>query len=689
MDIMNNIVHLPKLGLGDIIEIIILTIVMYYIGKTLRGTRAWILLKGVFILLAVYAMAYIAQFKVIVIIFQNLILFLGIVVIMVLQPEIRKLIEQIGTNNLNLPISKIISALTSKHTKVVKKLISDQAIQEIVKGTAVMGKAKTGALIVIENTIPLNEFMSTGIPVNADITSQLLINIFEHNTPLHDGAIIIRNNKIISATCYLPLSDSRKITKELGTRHRAGIGITEVSDATVVIVSEETGAISVVREGKLLRNVDREKLTEELKKTQSKYAVEQEKEKPNKLTHNMPLKIGACTATILLWFIVISTTNPITTTVIRNVPVELINTDSIAQIGKTYEVTGGETVSVTVKGRKDELDKLDKEDINVQADFSKLSIVNSINIDAAIPSLPDAEITLSSNTLSVSVEDIVDTEFDIEVNQLNTPGNLYYISGIELSSNTLVISGAKSMVSKIGKVEVDIDTAEITKVTVLSLKPVIYDKNGEVLDTSKFKLNYDTIEASVSLYNTKLVPLNINASINSEQIKYILAGISYTNKSIYVAGSDEDLSKCKSVDINIVLDIPLEEITKSQFIKNIELKDYMHEGIYVTHKYSKESLVVDFKNFFIKTATLQQSDIEVTGIKAEYLGTMQNKAYKINAISLTNDISSLDLKSLQPFIDASGVTVGQNNLGLQFRQIPVDTRIFGETSISINVGNRE
>lgn len=127
-----------------------------------------------------------------------------------------------------------------------------------------MAKVKTGALIVVEKEIQCREFERTGIPIDAEISSQLLINIFEHNTPLHDGAVILRDNRVVSATCYLPLSDNLELSKELGTRHRAGLGVSEVSDSLTIIVSEETGAVSTAMNGKLIRNMDADTLTKML-----------------------------------------------------------------------------------------------------------------------------------------------------------------------------------------------------------------------------------------------------------------------------------------------------------------------------------------------------------------------------------------------------------------------------------------
>lgn len=147
---------------------------------------------------------------------------------------------------------------------------SDKTVSELVKAAYELGKTKTGALIVIEQEVTLSDFESTGIPIDAIITSQLLINIFEHNTPLHDGAVIVRGDRVVSATCYLPLSDNMDISKELGTRHRAAVGVSEVTDSFTIIVSEETGAVSVAIGGKIIRNIDGEKLRAHLIKIQNK-----------------------------------------------------------------------------------------------------------------------------------------------------------------------------------------------------------------------------------------------------------------------------------------------------------------------------------------------------------------------------------------------------------------------------------
>ena len=248
-----NLFSFPHVRVNDIIDILIVSIIIYEVARWIRNTRAWMLFKGLIVLLAFTIVAAILQLHTIMWILDK-ILSIGITAaIIIFQPEIRRALESLGKKNI---IANIFNFDDSKEEEV----FDDKSVQAITKACVEMGKAKTGALIVMERQVGLGEYERTGIPIDSKITSQLLINIFEHNTPLHDGAVLIRNNRIVSATCYLPLTDSLEIGKELGTRHRAAIGISEVSDSITIVISEETGGISIARGGKLYRNLNAESL---------------------------------------------------------------------------------------------------------------------------------------------------------------------------------------------------------------------------------------------------------------------------------------------------------------------------------------------------------------------------------------------------------------------------------------------
>lgn len=260
----NQYVAFNTIHWNDLLDIIILSFLLYEIMVWIKKTRAWVLLKGFAVLLVFIFVAWAFRLNTILWLGKN-IFSLGITaLVIVFQPELRKALEQLGRQNI---ISSVFSFDSAKESEA---RFSDKTVNELIKAVFEMAKVKTGALIVIEKKTPLNEYERTGITLDSVITSQLLINIFEKNTPLHDGAVIVRGNRITSATCYLPLSDNMALSKDLGTRHRAGVGISEATDSMTVIVSEETGKISVAYKGELERSLDGDRLKERLKSIQNK-----------------------------------------------------------------------------------------------------------------------------------------------------------------------------------------------------------------------------------------------------------------------------------------------------------------------------------------------------------------------------------------------------------------------------------
>lgn len=264
------VVSFPKITVVDVLEILIIAFALYHVTSWVRKTRAWTLVKGILVLFLAYLVAYFLDMSVILWVFDKTIGIGITALVIVFQPELRKALEELGQKTI---VSSIIPFDENKDNL----RFTDRTVNEIVRATEELAKAKTGALIIMEKEIILSEFERTGITIDSAISSQLLINIFEHNTPLHDGAVILRGDRIVAATCYLPLSDNMGLSKELGTRHRAGVGISEVSDSLTVIVSEETGKISVAVGGKLLRNIDGDLLRKHLKDIQGKPMEEKAK----------------------------------------------------------------------------------------------------------------------------------------------------------------------------------------------------------------------------------------------------------------------------------------------------------------------------------------------------------------------------------------------------------------------------
>lgn len=248
---------LPAFSVTNLIEVIIIAFLVYELLLWIMNTKAWTLLKGIIVILIFTLLSAVLHLTTILWILERISTIAVLALIVIFQPELRKALEQLGSRS-------FVNGILNFDDDRTRNELSRVDIERIVKATMEMAKQKTGALMVIERSVPLKEIEDTGIAINGLISSGLIINIFEKNTPLHDGAVLIRGNRIIAATCHLPLSQNMSISKDLGTRHRAALGVSEVSDSITVVVSEETGMITVARNGELKRMADAKALKEAL-----------------------------------------------------------------------------------------------------------------------------------------------------------------------------------------------------------------------------------------------------------------------------------------------------------------------------------------------------------------------------------------------------------------------------------------
>lgn len=249
----NMMVEYPIKLLALAVDLAIVFYLLYKLIKMIRGTRAVQLIKGIAVLLIANVLSEFLSLNILHYILNSVVTYGVLLFIVVFQPELRKTLEQMGSTN----IRKFFD---------VEDTSSLQSVDEVVLAVEQMAKDKTGALIVYEKESSLGEIMHTGVAIDADISKELLLNIFVPDTPLHDGAVIIKDNRIAAASCILPITDREDLDREFGTRHRAAIGLSEVSDAVIIIVSEETGKISLAMNGKIIRNLQPEVLKKELRK---------------------------------------------------------------------------------------------------------------------------------------------------------------------------------------------------------------------------------------------------------------------------------------------------------------------------------------------------------------------------------------------------------------------------------------
>lgn len=686
----NNLLQnleIPKIGFLDIIELIILITVIYKIISSIKDTRAWIILKGVFILLGCYFISYLCSFNVIMTIFHGLVSIIAIVIVIMFQGELKKILENIGTKDFFS-----FNNIFRKQKKIIeKKYISDKTIESIVTACKEMGKVKTGALIVIKKDVPLNEYISTGIDIDANISSQMLMQIFEHNTPLHDGAVIIENNKIASATCYLPLSENPKISKDLGTRHRAGIGISEVSDCLSIMVSEETGAISIAENGNLMHRVSEKSLEKRLidfqstkiKKANAKDELEQTK---LKLIRNKKYKILSIIVGLLLWLVIANTTDPITIKTINQIKVNVINEETLIDVDQTYSIVSGKTANIVVKGRRSVLDNITPENFTAEADLSQLSIVNSVPIN--IHTNKDIEIIENNNTLTVKLEELSTIECDVEVITEGTVKDNLYIQSIDVVPGKITITGPVSLLNTIGKVVVNSDCSDAYNGYSQELNPEIFDKNGSKIDTTNLTISSEKIKIVYNIFNTKTVDLKINLKNvlfeNGEIIEY-----STEPSTIRIAGKDEVLSEIKTLELDVDIDINNNSKT-SNMIKTIDIKNYLTDKkLYIKEEDTFVNINFTYERYIEKEIIISTSSLTIKNKNNDkYNYNFQDNTIVIKLYGLAEKINNIDTDYLRPYIDVKDIKEGITTLKVNFENTS-NVKKITESQVKINIEKKE
>lgn len=666
-----NTLYLPSLRVGDIFEIIILIFAIYKIIVGLRNTRAMILLKGLLILFIFYNIAYLLNFEAILIIFQSIITLLLFAVIVIFQPEMRRFLEQIGTKNLTGKIN--LKSLFSKE-KEVFKYYSDKTISELGKACFSMGEVKTGALIVIERDIPLTEYIETGIAVNADLTSQLLINIFEKNTPLHDGAVIQIRDKIIAATCYLPLSESTHISKHMGTRHRAAIGISEVTDCIVIVVSEETGSVSVAIDGKIQYNMTKEDLTSILYKYQvRKESIESSviKDKMS-LKHlfrkeNLSTRIVSIFVGIVGWFLLINISDPIITETFEDIPIEYAQTSVIESLGSTFIVTSGNTVDVKVTERRSIVDNLTKADITVIADFSKLSFVKSVPLSGFIEKYPGATVEFVGNdSIQVELDAIISKEIEITLDKQISADSSTYVPVLNSDVETIIITGGESIINTIDKVVFRYDVSNAIDTYSGVSAPIVYDRNGVVLDNSLFKFSIEGLSVWGEAYPIKEIPLVVGVvekSVNG----YSISSLDYVPKTVKIAGNAQYLASIHELSIMMDLNINPDSLSNNQLVKTLKITDNLPEGVYFADETDELKVTLTFEEYSTKSITFKKNDVELRGLDTkQYSAELKDNLFTIQISGEEKVLDEITSENVVPFIDVSALEEGEYNLILQF-----------------------
>jgi diadenylate cyclase len=665
----------------DILEIIILVIMIYQIQKSLKNTRAWMIIKGIVVLVIVYLCASILGLTVIEAIFQGAISLCVIAVIILFEPEIKKFLEELGTHKI-----KDILKIVNNKEPIVNKRYSDETIKSILDACSSMSEAKTGALIIIEQDSLLNEYINTGIPVNADISSQLILNIFEHNTPLHDGAVIIKKDKIVAATCYLPLSDNTQINKKLGTRHRAGIGLSEVTDALVIIVSEETGKISFVRNGDLKHGVSIDVLHNLLNEYQSKEETLNTtkilKSKTSNIKRNFGSKILSLIFGIFVWIAVINSQDPLTTKTYE-VPVTITNENSLTLVGKTYDVAEGESVSVNVTAARSIINSLNNDDIVAIADLKKLSYTYSVPIEASIPSLNSSEYEIDTNNanLILSLDELVELNIDVQIEQEGNCRSGYGVYSLSSNTKEISISGGESIIKTIDKAIVTVNVSGQKEDFTDKYDIVVYDKNGNIIDNELLTLSESTIIVNANIMPLKNIPINVSL-LNESGDNYKLINQEADLSNIIVTGLSEDLKDL--TELNIDLDIANEPVSET-YIKTLNIEDYLPEGVYLQEKGQKINITMQFDIYVTKDYEVNVNKINVNNLNEKLKVEFTNNTFKLTFKGKQEDIDAFNISSLKYSIDADNLTRGSYNLPVDIENLPTNLSLVSDKIVPFSI----
>lgn len=670
--------YIPKVHILDILEIVFLVLVIYQVQKRLRNTRAWVIIKGIAVLVVIYLIAVLLHLVVIETIFKQILSLSLIAIIFLFEPEIKKFLESLGNHD----IKRFFEFHITKDAENYR--YSDNTIKELVEACEIMSESKTGALIIIEMGSILNEYISTGINVDSAITSQMLVQIFEKNTPLHDGALIIREDRLASATCYLPLSNNQSISKGLGTRHRAGIGLSELTDAIVIIVSEETGAISVVINGKLIHNISSDKLDEILQNNQEVVSDD------TKLLKRLNFSLGnifkflsSAILAIIIWVSIINVENPVITKSFT-VPVTITNEGSLSSVGKTYKIVDGNYVDVKVTATRSLIEDFSADYLVANADLEKLSYTYSVPVDVSLVNTvnsSDYTINTGNATVLLALDEITELSVDVQIVPSGTPKEGYFVSKLTTNKTSVNIVGAKSIIKTVDKAVLQPSIEGLSDSSVVKCNLIVYDKNGDVINANDITLSDSEYIVNIDVLPTKEVPININ-TINSKTDNYELKSLDTDIDNIVIAGTSESLSSLNSVEVNI--DLSNESISES-YIKAVNIKDFLPEDIIIAGDSSQVNVNMIFDIYPTKDIKINSSSIRLDNLNPKLTCNFSITDYTITVKGASNLIKKLDTSVLSYSLDLNGLGKGVYSLPLKINNLPEGVVVTSDVVIEFDL----
>lgn len=665
--------YLSTISFWDVIDILIVAYLFYKVIDLVRKTSSYNLAKGILLLLIFLWLSGPSVFNLTMInfILRKAVEIGLIALVIIFQPELRKLLSRMG--------SKDFYGIFSQKTQITSK--AESAITQTVLACEQMSKTKTGALIIFEHNMKLSDIMTTGTIINADITAELLKNIFYPKAPLHDGALIIRNFRIAAAGCVLPLTAKTNLSKDLGMRHRAGIGASEISDAITVIVSEETGGISVAIDGMLKRNLSvamleqilrKELVVEETKKsTAAEVFLVFDKHKVNKDGTEKRTKkiydskvfwmIISLLCSLMMWAYVTSQDTTDKNLTFTGIPVEFQGQEELlSERDLSITDVSADSVSIVVKGNRSTISKLKASDIKAVIDVSSITAPNNMTwtYKLVFPNyVNENEISVvrkNPDTINFTVIKNGSKTVDIKGSFGGTIAEGCVAEEFVFDPKTLTIDGPEEIINKIDHVWVEFGKNQtIDSAYVEEAEFTLRDKNDNIIPKDGLRFSEETVTATQPILKTKELPLNVRF-ISGGGITESDCDVTIDPSSIKVAGDSRIIDDMESIEIGT---IDLSSFSSGyEHTFAIELPD----GVQNLTGVSDAKVTVEVNGSHTKTFTT--SNIACKGVSNGYHATIDTKEIEVTLRALSQDaLNRVKPEDITVIADLSdyGSTTGQ------------------------------
>ena len=658
----------------NIFEIVLLGIIIYYTVKAVQGTRVMVLAKGFAFLGCIYALSIWLKLHVIQTILWGFFIVAAFTMVIIFNSEIRRVIEKIGSKITTVSLKELF-----KNEGAREEYFSFETIKDLADAVVYMSERKTGALIVLEKDVPIKDIIDTGLTIDAKVSSQLLINIFEKNTPLHDGAVVISNNRVVAATCILPLTQ-QALDRKFGTRHRAAVGVCESADCCALVVSEETGAITFVYDnGKHVRLKDRAEVMTKLKGIQEKASVAPEKKENNILNraqHNFSLKLISSIAAGAIWATMTLINDPMVT-LNYTVPIHPVNESALTEVGQIYELEQ-EKVKVNVEIRTSHTNKMDADKIKVTADMSKLSYTNAVPLSVTIDDFNTSEYkaTLSTYSINVKLDEITEASIPVKLEVSGEVKEGFYLSSAKPVQESILIKCGASLAKTIDAAYVNADAEGLSENFTKACGYTLKDKNGHVISSQNYS-GPDTCDIAFEISKTKTIPVEV---IVTEELKevYNIQNIETDKKEIVVIGSESALANISKYDI-IIDNIEISDAATKKFIKTVT--PVLPDNLKLHENSSNVTVEIAFIPVATKVIEIKPADIEIKNLDEKLKLEILGDTIPVTIYSSQEDVAEFTAKNIKPFISAEALSEGEYNLMLQF-----ETKVYAAaTAIKVKI----